>query len=123
MADLDGDAGHFDFSGAAWEGFVCAADADGLDGDAGFDCDEADSGCSRADFSVEGAGTLGEDEDAPAFAQFTDDGFQGCHVGSILIDGDGVPLWVDPFCRAFEECFACEEDHFILVEVPDEWGV
>lgn len=118
-----GDAGEADFCGAAWQCLVGPVDADGLDGDACFCDDEADAGCGVADFTIHGALAFREDKDAPAFFELADDGFHGGHVWPVLIDWDGVPLWVDPFGGAFEEGFTGEEDHFVFVEVPDEGGV
>ena len=94
-----GDAGKANFSGAAGKGFVRAGDADGLDGNPGFHGDETHSGCCLTDLTIQGACTFRENEDAPAFLELPDDGFHGGHVRLLLIDGDGVPLRVNPFRR------------------------
>ncbi len=122
-ADGDADAGEADAAGAAGEGFACAADADGLDGCAGFGGDEADAWSGFAEVAIEGASAFWEDEDAVAFLEFADDGFEAGHVRAILIDGDGVPAWVEPCTEAAEEGFAGEVAHLGFVEVADEWGV
>ena len=59
-------------------------------------------------------------QNALALLQQLDDGFETSHVGTILIDGDGVPLLVKPFAEANEQGLAREEIHFCLVKISNQ---
>lgn len=119
-ADADGDASEADAAGATWQGIACAGYSNRLDDRAGFCGDQADAGSRRPDAAVERSGAFREDEDAMAFLEFADDGFQAGHVRALLVHRDRVPLRVEPFEEADEKRLASQEDHFRLVEISDQ---